>query len=533
MRIVVFDLFAMVLFFYVFLSSSSEFLPPNELPGSSHDEDTSKTRTVVDLLSNVVSFLLGDFANISRRTQQTTKKSNTKRQIASARSIGIHDHKQSVLINREHRIAIKPKSKGLEDSPASYQNKVAVNYTHLDEIRIIDRMKFATIWPQIIEKWEHLSPSDISTAGYLCRSNQIMPGHWVPINHAQRSSSSNDTTKDLTNDNKYESSAGGDPQSFYCCDRSKKGSASDDAAHCGVSPATASQGIFNYSSFRGDKVFNTVNLLPCHCELPAEQRSSSDVLDREQYEWKPTAGCSISEWNATLFCAVLGKRTILLVGDSTMLQTAATLTSWISSEHRKLGTSASSCADQIHFGLSDLLNLPHMWNLPDRFGLHDEERGHPYSKYFADSDPDIMVLTSGPHFRNHAEFELGIIKTLIPELVKLRATRSKPLRLAWKTVNPPHVGCAEFVKQNKLQHLLNESEYGTEFDTYDWHLLPYFDDLSMKFSADPLKIPIVDMRPLYYRPDAHKTYDCMHYCLPGPLNLFARELLTMMLTGEL
>jgi hypothetical protein len=36
------------------------------------------------------------------------------------------------------------------------------------------------------------------------------------------------------------------------------------------------------------------------------------------------------EWNATLFCEALGKRTILMMGDSSMQQSSSTLFSMVS-----------------------------------------------------------------------------------------------------------------------------------------------------------------------------------------------------------
>jgi hypothetical protein len=42
------------------------------------------------------------------------------------------------------------------------------------------------------------------------------------------------------------------------------------------------------------------------------------------------------------------------------------------------------------------------------------------------------------------------------------------------------------------------------------------------------------MEPLYYRADAHSgNGDCLHYCMPGPLDLAAMLLHHMFITGEL
>jgi hypothetical protein len=47
------------------------------------------------------------------------------------------------------------------------------------------------------------------------------------------------------------------------------------------------------------------------------------------------------------------------------------------------------------------------------------------------------------------------------------------------------------------------------------------------------RIHFFDTYPLYFRPDAHiSEEDCLHYCLPGALNVEANIFLTKLYTGE-
>ena len=48
------------------------------------------------------------------------------------------------------------------------------------------------------------------------------------------------------------------------------------------------------------------------------------------YDWVPCF-CMLHRWNASFFCELLGNRTILLVGDSTMEQSVSTLMAMIQS----------------------------------------------------------------------------------------------------------------------------------------------------------------------------------------------------------
>ena len=44
---------------------------------------------------------------------------------------------------------------------------------------------------------------------------------------------------------------------------------------------------------------------------------------------------------------------------------------------------------------------------------------------------------------------------------------------------------------------------------------------------------VIDMSPLYQRPDAHALDDCLHFCTPGPLDLFGELLMAALSNGEL
>lgn len=63
----------------------------------------------------------------------------------------------------------------------------------------------------------------------------------------------------------------------------------------------------------------------CECEI---KDGRSKISVREKFKWVPSL-CFLSEWNASQFCELLGERVVLLRGDSTSQQTAATLINMI------------------------------------------------------------------------------------------------------------------------------------------------------------------------------------------------------------
>ena len=122
--------------------------------------------------------------------------------------------------------------------------------------------------------------------------------------------------------------------------------------------------------------------------------------------------------------------------------------------------------------------------------------------------------------------------------LQVRERQGRGTKFVWKTLNPPHEGCTH-IKEPYTELVETKS------DTYGWKYWPEYDQMSNEFAKN-LSMPIIDMHPLWLRPDAHvgspspSTHydpnhfnDCLHYSIPGPINVFGDILLNMMVTGEL
>jgi hypothetical protein len=65
-----------------------------------------------------------------------------------------------------------------------------------------------------------------------------------------------------------------------------------------------------------------------------------------------------------------------------------------------------------------------------------------------------------------------------------------------------------------------------------------FDEISRNYSRDT-GISLLDVSPLYQRPEAHAGLtpegftDCLHYAMPGALDITASILLTMLYNNEI
>ena len=99
----------------------------------------------------------------------------------------------------------------------------------------------------------------------------------------------------------------------------------------------------------------------------------------------------------------------------------------------------------------------------------------------------------------------------------------------WKTQNPGSSNCDNFKAPTKT----NGYPIPDENDPYTWNNFPLFDKY-IRNNAQRYGFKLLDMSPLYYRPDAHVGgFDCLHFCMPGPVDLFSILLLQMLYNGEI
>jgi hypothetical protein len=232
----------------------------------------------------------------------------------------------------------------------------------------------------------------------------------------------------------------------------------------------------------------------------------------EQYTWTPQS-CLLLPWNATQFCDLLSNRTVLIVGDSTAGQAASTLMSMIKS-------GGGTCGERISFGNADYA----IWG-----------RGWGLEKYIDFAQPDILILNAGAHCKDPGDV-YSVLEKLRPIMQEVRrkyAASNRNLTLAWKTNHAGHYACPDYTAP--LDHWL----VGTDpaLDRYHWNMFPQFDQIAKDYSLpEYLNYKIIDMSPLYMRPDAHARHspvDCLHYCMPGPIDLFSILLQQMLYNNEL
>jgi hypothetical protein len=228
---------------------------------------------------------------------------------------------------------------------------------------------------------------------------------------------------------------------------------------------------------------------------------------RDKYVWKSP---NLPPWNPTEFCQLLGPhRRIIMIGDSTMSQAAATL----------MNAVHGLCQTQLFFFMVDTL-IKKAFGVLNR-GPHWLEIVQNHS---ITHDGDIVVLTVGAHIVHERDL-YKVSDLVLQQIVAMKAERPS-VTVIYKTQQPG--GCTPEIANLSLSPL----QAGATFDFSRRHNFnyPHFYnyDSTVIGNLQEFGIPYLDMRMLYSRSDAHPSskrrnlpIDCLHLCSPGPLDMFA------------
>jgi hypothetical protein len=279
----------------------------------------------------------------------------------------------------------------------------------------------------------------------------------------------------------------------------------------------------------------------CACEPSRRQQLAM--------EWEPN-GCRLHEWSAEAFCAALGRRRLLFVGDSTMQQLATVVMNGVAweeaqasgcdaaSSHRhrtarrlhreeqqeqeqeaaagpcrrrisSISSSSSnfSCSSQLLFGHSDtLVARP----LGHGSGV---SRGEHWLRWADASGAEVVVLGATAHIYGASNFS-----AMLREVAE--GARPRPrLRVLWATSTPG--GCGPRPLQRLPPHTPPPEL------PFQWGEFRQRDEEARAFFArEAPHVRLLELEPLHFRVDAHikPGADCLHMCIPGPLSVVPRLL---------
>lgn len=223
----------------------------------------------------------------------------------------------------------------------------------------------------------------------------------------------------------------------------------------------------------------------------------------DEFQWK-VAG--MAEWDPNAFCRILGNRTIAVIGDSTMRQSAVVLTGMV-----RLG----GCMDQIIFRYADTLVFENMGGL---------NRGAYWTTWVRHLRPDIVVVSAGAHIMDEANFT-RVFDAAMADIEEIEKEQPD-IQFVWKTQNPAggHPSRQVSLNERLTGHPTEAAPRRANDPNFKlWNHNKFWSrDNTILPQLQKRGIPFLDMRMLYNRVDAHpwRSGDCLHFCLPGPLRIF-------------
>ena len=134
-------------------------------------------------------------------------------------------------------------------------------------------------------------------------------------------------------------------------------------------------------------------------------------------------------------------------------------------------------------------------------------------------EPDIVILSVGAHIHNEADY-VTIVDQVLQELKEMQKARPN-IQFAWKTQSPG--GCTKKITLPDNPH--DAAKASSKYDAYNYGNF-FSRDLMLLSRLQQINVPYLDTQMLYSRTDAHISSlqnehlgDCMHFCVPGPLDL--------------
>ena len=170
----------------------------------------------------------------------------------------------------------------------------------------------------------------------------------------------------------------------------------------------------------------------------------------DEYPWIDD---DLPPFNASQTCQKLKSRSVLMIGDSTMDQTASKFMNALF---------VAGCQIQITFAPGDTLVGESMGGM---------NRGMKWTESVSLHNPDIVIISAGPHIKNRSNFE-SVINSVISDS-KVVKTINPNIQVVWKTQQPG--GCTQDI--STVIHTGSSYNYAEyyERDLYAMLVLPHHD----------------------------------------------------------
>lgn len=242
------------------------------------------------------------------------------------------------------------------------------------------------------------------------------------------------------------------------------------------------------------------------------------------YVWTPTE-CDLPAFSPDLFCTLTEKRPVVFVGDMVMAQAYASVGNAIRNEQWRAGGEYDGCVDRINF-----VNSTEFFS--------DRILDQPTSSYAFLPHKSILILHDQPNAGTPSDHQLQKYSAFLKELLQLFAKDRSDVKILWRSATPTHPSCSKyeqpfvhytdyakvvdkFARRQRAQRA--DSYYSLKRKTSTRKTEDEVNAHLMHLMAE-LNIPVIDLKPLQLRPDAHSSSkDCKSWAGPiGALEVFPR-----------
>ncbi|CAM6092609.1 unnamed protein product [Calypogeia fissa] len=258
------------------------------------------------------------------------------------------------------------------------------------------------------------------------------------------------------------------------------------------------------------------------------------VRDELKWVWRTNSSCPWQSINRDNFCRKIGSNgNVMVVGDSLNHEIQWSLMNALitngSGYNRLKGSSTFNlapyemCTDifghEAGFNVSFICNV-HLSNITSADS--DTSIQQPWIYRLDEFNVKLLFLNTGAHFVVDEEYTRAL-----REAFTLLTERYPHIHVIYRNTEPGHFDCMNHTKP--LLAPQEESKDG-QFNSYHWVEFPR-QNLLAKEIVEEFGYTYMDVYSmLSLRPEAHiSAIDCLHYCLPGPLDISVEYLYNILL----
>lgn len=247
------------------------------------------------------------------------------------------------------------------------------------------------------------------------------------------------------------------------------------------------------------------------------------------WEWNTNENeyCSLSQFDVKRFCELVRGRTIAFFGDSISWQqynSLISLTNATKIQQSKFWKVYSSTCD----------------GQPTKIVWHRDNYATPNGlrRIIDRHDPSILVVNRGAHFTENEELLKGLNATfeMVLSWQENCDKESRECLFLWRTIAPGFPNCHEYshpldvsnrtlaeeIIMDQTSLFYTKTKKGKEFHWWDFSSQnSLIEDLIQHcIEVKKLRVSFIDWYGMaILRPDRHiGKNDCLHYCLPGPID---------------